>query len=176
MRIWCVVIAPMWHGCAFAADVGAAAAQFKQNYYEPKVIAVLGGWAGDDSAVTAPSVQWIMDEDSWTALWQPHAPGVEPPRVNFDRAMVVAVFSGSVSASLYGIHLESAVETIGQIDLTTGVFISDVVRQNTVNSYLFVVLPHSPKPIAIYQRTSGAMMQVSHCDTIGVIAGTRQAE
>jgi hypothetical protein len=173
MRIWCVVIALMWYGCAFAADVGAAATRFKQNYFEPKIVAVLGGWAGDDSAVTTPSVQRITDDISWTALWQRHAPGVEPPRIDFDRAMVVAVFTASVSASLYGIHLESAVATIGQIDVTTGVFFSDVVRQNTVNSYLFVVLPRSPKPIAVYRRMSGVMMPVSHCDTIGEIVGTR---
>jgi hypothetical protein len=147
----------IWHGAALAADTEKAAKEFQKNYFAPKIVSVLSGWQGNDSAVTAPSVERIMDDASWTALWRRHDPASPPPAIDFSKAMVIAIFTGSVSASVYGIHLEGVFDK-GDIGLTSGVFVSDVIDRNVVSLYLFVVLPRSTKAITVVEHSFGLMM------------------
>jgi hypothetical protein len=166
-------VALAWSGPSFAADANAAAAAFRQNYFEPTIVPVLGGWAGNDSAVTELSVERVMDADAWAALWRRHAPGDQPPQVDFGKDVVIAIFTGTVTASLYGSHLDSVVEDVTHIDLMSGLFLSDVVNGATASLYLFVLLPRSTKSITVYQRVSGVTMPVSNCRTIGEFAELR---
>jgi hypothetical protein len=88
--------------------------------------------------------------------------------------MVVAIFSGSVSGSVYGIHLDSVIENAGQMELTSGLFISDVIHEELVNLYLFVKLPRSSKPITVVQHSFGLMMSPrSHYDTLAELPEVR---
>jgi hypothetical protein len=171
--IWFAAMALAWSGPSCAADANAAAAAFRQSYVEPTIVPVLGGWAGDDSAVTAPSVERIIDADAWTALWRRHSPLDQPPTIDFAKDMVIAIFTGTVSASLYGSHLEAVTDDLAHIDLMSGLFLSDVVRDETASLYLFVVLPRSTKSITVYRRVSGIMVPVSDCKTIGELAEIR---
>ena len=87
--------------------------------------------------------------------------------------MVIAIFTGTVSASLYGSHLYSVTEDLAHIDLMSELFLSDVVRDNIASLYLFVVLPRSTKSITVYQRLSGIMVPVSDCKTIAELVELR---
>ena len=168
--MWLAAAALAWVGPSFAADPSAAAAAFRQSYFEPTIVPVVGGWAGEDSAVATPSVERIMDADAWAALWRRHAPRDQQPKVDFAKDMVIAIFTGTVSASLYGSHLETVTEDLAHIDLMSGLFLSDVIRDKMASLYLFVVLPRSTKSITVYRRLSGIMMPVSDCKTIGELA------
>jgi hypothetical protein len=158
MRLWFVTLVLIWHMPAFAADAERAANQFKEHYAAPTVAPVLGGWAGDDSAVTKESLQRVTDAASWTALWQRHRPTEHAPTVDFSKAMVIAIFTGSVSSSYYGFGLDSAIENGGIIELTSRAFWSDVIENKTKNLYLFVVLPRSTDTITVCEHISGIMM------------------
>jgi hypothetical protein len=166
MRTFCTLLALVWHVCAAAADPDGAAKNFSQFYYPPEVVQVLGGWAGDDSGVTKPRVERVMDEAAWRTLWSQHDLLHDPPKVDFATTMVVAIFSGKADASLYGMHLDSVIKTGGHIELVSGVFLSDVVHEDTVSLYLFVVLPRSKDAISVYQRLAGIMMPESHYSTL----------
>jgi hypothetical protein len=170
MRLWFVALVFFWHTSASAVDAERAASQFKEGYSEPKLVPVLGGWAGDDSAVTEKTLQRITDETSWAMLWQRHHPAENAPAVDFSKAMVIAIFTGSVSSSYYGFGLNSAIESGGIIQLTSGAFWSDVIDDKTKNLYLFVVLPRSKDMIAVCEHISGIMMAPQNAyDTFGEI-------
>ncbi|MCX5789009.1 MAG: hypothetical protein NTX64_10960 [Elusimicrobia bacterium] len=60
-----------------------------------------GEWAalrGSASGIQQPRRIVVQDEKTWKALWAEHARGTDeenkPPRVDFSREMVVAVFAG----------------------------------------------------------------------------------
>lgn len=159
MRLWfAAALLLAWHGAAVAADAAAAANEFKESYVEPKIVTVLGGWAGSDSAVTAKDLDRIMDQAAWVALWHRHAPSRTPPAVDFAKTMVVAIFTGAVSSSVGGLHLESVVGQGADIQVMADLYVSDVIDDKTHNLYLFVVVPPSTGTITVCLHRSGIMM------------------
>jgi len=104
-----------------------------------------------------PSVERVMDEAAWSALWARHDPSSRPPKVDFNTAMVVAIFKGSVSSLVSGLRLDSVLDK-AELEVMTGVFIGDVLRGQTNAPYLFVVLPRSTKAIMVVEHSVGMMM------------------
>ena len=119
-------------------------------------IPVLRGWQGNDSSVTETSFERIVDADAWSALWKRHAPGVTAPPVDFAKEMVVAIFGGATPANVPAISLYRVVDA-GIIEVTTMNVANDIFTNQISNLYLFVVLPRSPKPIAIVARSYALM-------------------
>ncbi len=108
------------------------------------------------------------------ALWSRHDLLHDPPKIAFSKAMVVGIFTGSGGGSVYGIHLNSVIENAGRIELMSGLFISDVIREELVNLYLFVELPRSSKPITVVQHSFGIMMSPqNNYDTLAELPEVR---
>jgi hypothetical protein len=119
--------------------------------------AVLGGWRGNDSKVDEFAVERVMDGAAWRALWARHAPGETAPYVDFEKAMVIAIFGGSVRTSVVsGISLFD-VQEHDRIDLTVKYFVYDVIRDERANPYLFAVLRRSDKAIRVLARSFALM-------------------
>jgi hypothetical protein len=161
-----VVLALLSHHPAFAVDLTRAAKEFHESYHQPSIVPVLGGWQGNDSAVTEPSVVRIMDDGAWAALWARHDPSGQPPKIDFKNSMVIAIFRGSVSDIVSGIHLESVLDK-PELEVMSGVFIADVSRGKMIRPYLFIVLPRSTKEIMVVEHSFGMMMDPE--DNYGVI-------
>jgi hypothetical protein len=161
IRSLSMVLTLLWPPAAFAIDVTEAAKEFSERYRAPSVVRALGGWQGNDSAVTEPSVARITDDKAWAALWARHDPSGQPPKVDFRNAMVIAVFLGTVSSLFSGIHLDSVLDS-SELEITSGVFIGDVITRETFRPYLFVVLPRSTKAIIVVEHSFGLMMQPQH--------------
>lgn len=157
IRSLAIVLALLWHHQAFALDVTEAAKQFGERYSAPSVVRVLGGWQGNDSAVSEPSVARVTDDEAWAKLWARHDPSTKPPKIDFRKAMVVAVFMGGVSSLFSGIHLGGVLDS-SQLEITSVVFVGDVITRETFRPYLFVVLPRSSKAITIVEHSYGLMM------------------
>jgi hypothetical protein len=140
---------------ARAYDLDKGAQAFEEFRSKPELVVVHRGWAGNDSAVTEFSVERIIDKPSWEALWRRHAPGTQAPEVDFTTEMVVAAFSGRLSASYYGLSLAGVTE--GKvIEIVNDILISDVVHPGKENNqYLFAVLPRSNKRILVVSRSWG---------------------
>ena len=118
---------------------------------------VLGGWSGDDSKVDAYSVERIMDRPEWAAAWARHAPGTAAPDVDFSTAMVVAVFTGAVVASVVPeMHIEKVTEA-DTIDVTLMNYVNDVISEPKHNLYVIVVLRRSTKAVRVLVRSEGLM-------------------
>jgi len=134
---------------ALAADLAAAERAFALDLVKlPKSTPVLSGWAGIDSEVA-----------TWHALWARHAPDTPPPPLDFAHVMVVAIFTGSVSASVIpSVNLLDATEQ-DRIDITVNYFLNDVVTNARANHYLLVVLRRSSKPIRVVARSYALMRQ-----------------
>lgn len=141
-----------------AYDVTAAAAAFAADRAKlPPSAPVLGGWRGNDSHVTEYSIERIPDQAAWTAAWARHAPGESAPAVDFSKAMVIAIFAGKVRTRvLPSINLLDVVEG-DKIDVTTMNYVYDVIRAETANLYLFVVLRRSTKPVRVLAKSYGLM-------------------
>lgn len=157
IRSLTIVLALLWHHAAFALDLNEAAKQFGERYRPPSVVHVLGGWQGNDSAVAEPSVERVTDNEAWAKLWARHDPSGQPPEIDFRTTMVIAVFMGRVSSLFSGIHLGSVVDS-SQLEITSVVFVGDVVTRETFRPYLFVVLPRSSEAIAVVEHSFGLMM------------------
>ena len=151
-RCLSVVLALLWHHPAFAVDMTRAAKEFHESYDQPPIVPVLGGWQGNDSAVTAPSIARIMDDGAWAALWARHDPFGQPPKIDFKSSMVIAIFKGSVSDIVSGIHLESVLDK-PELEVMSGVFIFDVSGGEMIRPYLFIVLVRSTKAIMVVERS-----------------------
>lgn len=145
---------------ALAADLAAAERAFALDLVKlPKSTPVLSGWAGIDSEVAEFSVERVMDLATWHALWARHAPDTPPPPLDFAHVMVVAIFTGSVSASVIpSVNLLDATEQ-DRIDITVNYFLNDVVTNARANHYLLVVLRRSSKPIRVVARSYALMRQ-----------------
>jgi len=157
IRSLAIVSALLWPHAALALDVTEAAKQFGERYSPPSVVRVLGGWQGNDSAVSEPSVVRVTDNAAWAALWARHDPSGQPPKIDFRNAMVIAVFMGSVSSLFSGIHLGSVLDS-SQLEITSVVFVGDVITRETFRPYLFVVLPRSSQAITVVEHSFGLMM------------------
>jgi hypothetical protein len=144
---------------ALAADLAAAERAFASDLAKlPKSTPVLSGWAGIDSEVAEFSVERVMDVATWHALWARHAPDTPPP-LDFAHVMVVAIFTGSVSASLIpSVNLLDATEQ-DRIDITVKYLLNDVVTNARANHYLLVVLRRSSKPIRVVAHSYALMRQ-----------------
>lgn len=158
IRSLAIVLALLWPHAAFALDLTEAAKQFGERYRPPTVVHVLGGWQGNDSAVAEPSVERVTDQEAWAKLWARHDPSNEPPKVDFRNTMVIAVFMGRVSSLFSGIHLGSVLDS-SELEVTSVVFVGDVVTRETFRPYLFVVLPRSSEGVTVVEHSFGMMMQ-----------------
>lgn len=161
LRRLSVVLMLLWSHAAFAIDMTGAAKEFRESYRVPSIVPVLGGWQGNDSAVSEPSIARITDDKAWAALWARHDPSGQPPKIDFRNAMVVAVFLGSVSSLVSGIHLGSVLDA-SDLEITSVVFIGDVITRETFRPYLFVVLPRSSRAITVIEHSFGLMMNPQH--------------
>lgn len=69
---------------------------------------------GEDSGYMKASQIVIENEEQWADLWEKHISNIEPspplPEVDFNREMVIAVFSGEKPTSGYPVEIVS-VET-----------------------------------------------------------------
>jgi hypothetical protein len=145
---------------ALAADLAAAERAFASDLVKlPKSTPVLSGWAGIDSKVAEFSVERVLDLATWHALWARHAPDTPPPPLDFAHVMVVAIFTGSVSASVIpSVNLLDTTEK-DRIDITVRYFLNDVVTNARANHYLLVVLRRSSKPIRVVAHSYALMRQ-----------------
>lgn len=107
-----------------AAAIGTAAAF---NGAEPRAPEEghppLVSWSGSYSAITTARVLLVSDDQAWERLWKEHAGDkIETtghglpvwPRVDFQRCMVLAIFSGSETNGC-GVHVLSAAEGDGVV-------------------------------------------------------------
>lgn len=157
IRSLAIALALLWHHAAFALDLTEAAKQFGERYRPPSVVRVLGGWQGNDSAVAEPSVVRVTDNEVWAKLWARHDPSGQPPKIDFTNTMVIAIFMGSVSSLFSGIHLGSVLDS-SELEVTSVVFVGDVVTRETFRPYLFVVLPRSSEGVTVVEHSFGMMM------------------
>lgn len=142
---------------ARAYDTDAAAKSFGAATLHNRVpVAVLRGWQGGDSAIAARRYARVVDESSWSALWQAHAPGTAVPAVDFDKEMVVAIFAGTVDDNALRIPLYSVSEA-DSIEVTTMNYISDVMPSGSSTPYVIAVLPLSMKSVTIVARSYALM-------------------
>jgi hypothetical protein len=159
--LWAIVgvlIAVQSSALALAVDLAAAERAFASDLAKlPKSTPVLSGWSGVDSNVAEFSVERVMDPVTWHALWARHAPDTPPPPVDFAHVMVVAIFTGTVPASLIpSVNLLDATEQ-DRIDITVKYFLNDVVTNVRANHYLIVVLRPSSKPIRVVAHSYALM-------------------
>ena len=64
---------------------------------------------GPASRVDTPRQVTVRTAAEWTALWAAHAPGGQPPAVDFPREMVVGVFLGTRPTGGYSVEVLRAV-------------------------------------------------------------------
>jgi len=62
---------------------------------DPATFDVTQSWTGFDSAIASREYTLATNADELAALWLRHAPERIKPRLNFDKEMLMAVFSGS---------------------------------------------------------------------------------
>jgi hypothetical protein len=83
----------------------------------------------DRFAVTLPGTAVFRDDAAWTTLWEQYwnvydgqGQKTPPPRINFEREMVIAVFYGSgfSGCSNWIEVIEGVVKTPGQIEVRVG--------------------------------------------------------
>jgi hypothetical protein len=147
---------------AAAYDPSVAAKAFMDDFAQNKnamqgAALVLGGWQGDDSKVADLSIERIVDQPAWQALWARHAPGDTAPNVDFSAAMVVAIFTGEVRTRVTpSVTLGDVTET-DKITLVAKSFFNDVMTEDRGNLYLFVVLRRSQKPVNVVSRSISIM-------------------
>jgi hypothetical protein len=141
---------------ALAFDLDASAKTFQESIQKPPVfVTPLRGWAGYDSAIASLRHERVVDADHWRTLWASHAPGTTPPDIDFRTEMVVGIFSGVVRPT--PISLYSVVEDATTIEITTMGFGYDVIDDQKMSHYLFIVLPWSNKGIAFVARSWSLM-------------------
>jgi len=134
---------------AAAIDLDAAATAFSKSY-----VRVIKGWQGSDSAIKSESAERIVDADAWSALWARHSPGQQAPGLDFREVMAVAIFFGQ-QIDGYGASLSKVTYFLVDLDIVVHAFIPDYFRSNnSVNPYLFVVLPRCSSGIMIRRRTA----------------------
>ena len=78
-----------------------------------------------------------------------------PPDIDFRTEMVIGLFSGVVGP--VSISLYSVVEDSTALEITTMGYGSDVVNDQRMSHYLFIVLPRSIKRIAFVARSWSLM-------------------
>jgi hypothetical protein len=146
----------MSYNSAWGLDLEASAKAFEQSIERPpKPITPLRGWAGYDSAIASSQHERVVDADHWHRLWTSNAPGTTPPDIDFRTEMVVAIFSGVVRPT--SVSLYSVVEDDTTIEITTMRFGYDVIDDQKMSHYLFIVLPWSNKAIAFVARSRSLM-------------------
>jgi len=143
---------------ASAYDPSAAAKAFAEDFAQQKndmkdAALVLGGWQGTDSNVANMSIERVVDQPAWQALWARHAPGEKAPDIDFSKAMVIAIFTGEVRTRVTpSVTLEDIAAT-DKITVIAKSFFNDVITDDRGNLYLFVVLKRSPKPVRVVSRS-----------------------
>jgi hypothetical protein len=60
---------------------------------------------GSLSGIEQPRQVAVRDHATWRALWKEHAPGQEPPPVDFTTRTVLAVFLGSRTTAGYAVEI-----------------------------------------------------------------------
>ena len=146
----------MSYNSAWGLDLEASAKEFEQSVQRPPVfITPLRGWAGYDSAIATSQHERVVDADHWRRLWVSHAPGTTPPDIDFRTEMVLGIFSGITGPTQ--VSLYSVVEDITALEITTMRFGYDVIDNQRMSHYLFIVLPRSGKPIAFVARSWSLM-------------------
>jgi hypothetical protein len=124
---------------AGAIDLGVAESTVASGWQAlPRSNPALSGWTGDDSKVAEFSVQRVTDAVMWQALGR--APDMPPPPpIDFAKPMVVAVVTGTVSATyIPSGNLLNATEQDG-IYITIGFFLNDLLTDTRANHYLILV-------------------------------------
>ena len=100
------------------------------------------------SAIDFPLEAVVRDQDAWDALWALHAGG-EPPAVQFDREMVVAVFIGMRANTAYRVRLDR----ILPVD-TGGLLVEYVEEEIRKKGRVFSDIVTTPFVIAVLPTTS----------------------
>lgn len=70
---------------------------------------------GDLSRIGEPRTVIVRDREAWRALWREHAGSADPPAVEFDREMVVAVFAGERPTAGYRVEIVRLFERSGKV-------------------------------------------------------------
>jgi tetratricopeptide (TPR) repeat protein len=136
---------------ACAYDVEAAAKAFRLPSAAVRPLTVQRGWQGLDSAIALRGFERIGDVHDWRTLWKRHAPETAAPAVDFDLEMVIAIFGGKRAAG--GDFLLYSVTESDAIEVVTMSYGTDVIRRETSNPYLLLVVSKSSKPVSVLARS-----------------------
>lgn len=99
---------------------------------------------GAMSYIDSPRQVIARTAAEFDAFWKQHSPGREPPRINFDREMVVGVFVGSRNTAGYSVELVGAEEGQGALVVRYREVAppkAAIVAQIITSPYFLTVLP-----------------------------------
>jgi uncharacterized membrane protein len=121
---------------------------------------------GDSSDILDPARHVVRDPAAWAALWASHAPGSEPPHVDFATEMVVAAFAGERptpghAIEIVGARRESAALAINVSDVQPprGMIAAQII----VTPFHIVTLPRYDGDVR-FTDASGAPFRQPHGD------------
>lgn len=66
---------------------------------------------GQQSGIEEQRTQTVQDQASWEALYQEHAPDEDPPDVDFEERIVLAIFKGQSPDGCHGAHITNVTGT-----------------------------------------------------------------
>lgn len=117
-------------------------------------VKVIKQWHGVNSGVTKPARTVVKDRKAWSKLWRRvHArrrPLPEPPQIDFETQMVLAVFLGIKRTGGYDVRIVRVVESGRRLEVfvkSSSPAPGDIVTQALTAPYHIVVVPKSEKRV-----------------------------
>ncbi len=106
-------------------------------------------WSGTQTAIQDKRLVAVRSQAAWKKLWAEHAPGVQPPIVDFQRHMVYGVFNQTVPAGIGGAGqpvriFRSVIDPGGhalQVWIRASAYRSDRAAKNASTFHLVVDVP-----------------------------------
>jgi hypothetical protein len=112
---------------------------------------------GQQSGIEQPREVVVRDEAALKALWQAHAPGDAPPRVDFRTSMVVGIFTGQHSTAGHAVEivaLERAADAVVVVYRREAPGEGDVSAQVITFPHHIVRVPRHEGPVRFRQEGS----------------------
>ncbi|MEP0767602.1 MAG: protease complex subunit PrcB family protein [Fimbriimonadia bacterium] len=113
--------------------------------------------SGTHSAITQREYHVVRSETEWVALWKRHRANVvggeePPPKVDFSKHMVVAVFAGNFPTGGYSLNLLPTKVIRGEVVVRFCLLrppADAILTQAFTQPFTFATLPRTPLPMRV---------------------------
>lgn len=110
---------------------------------------------GNQSGIQKPAREIVQSQEAWEKLWKSHRSNIKggdaaPPKVDWTKEMVVAVFMGARPTGGYAVRVQGVAAEKGKLVVTVAERKpgpNDIVTQAFTSPFAMVAVARSDKPV-----------------------------